>query len=127
METKDKFQIWGIVELFGHSKIAGELTEQNIAGANMLRVDVPETESNPSFTRFLNHAAIYAINPTDKETATFVAKNLNNKPIDSWDIKQFQDKALLLKVKNDTPNRQDIEVDEDFPNEETDYDNGTGF
>ncbi len=121
METKDKFQIWGIVELFGHSKIAGELTEQNIAGANMLRVDVPETESNPPFTRFLNHAAIYAINPTDKETATFVAKNLNNKPIDSWDIKQFQDKALLLKVKNDSssdgyePHPFNIDEDDDLP------------
>ena len=113
METKDKFQIWGIVELFGHGKIAGELTEQNIAGTNMLRVDVPETESNPSFTRFLNHAAIYAINPTDKETACFVAKNLNNKPIESWDIKQFQEKALLLKVRND--DQHELEDDDDFP------------
>jgi hypothetical protein len=116
MEAKDKFQIWGIVELFGHNKIAGELTEQNIAGANMLRVDVPETESNPSFTRFLNHAAIYAINPTDKETATYIAKNLNNKPIDSWDIKQFQDKALLLKVNNDKSNDDSFNFeDNDFP------------
>lgn len=39
-----KFDSWCIVELFGHSKIAGKCTEENIAGSNMLRVDVPETK-----------------------------------------------------------------------------------
>lgn len=94
---QEKFEIWGIVELFGHQRIAGKLTEQNVAGNNMLRVDVPESESNPSFTRFLNHAAIYAINPTTEEVARLSAKGLNAAPIDSWDIRQFSEK-LMLKV-----------------------------
>lgn len=96
MQT-EKFDLWGIVELFGHQRIAGKLTEQNVAGANMLRVDVPESKEAPPFTRFLNHAAIYAINPTTEEVAKMVAEQLQAKPIDSWDIRKFSEK-LMLKV-----------------------------
>lgn len=96
MQT-EKFELWGIVELFGHQRIAGRLTEQNVAGSNMLRVDVPESNENPAFTRFLNHAAIYAINPTTEEVAKLYAEKLQTKPIDSWDIRQFSEK-LMLKV-----------------------------
>lgn len=32
---------WAIVELFGHKVIAGEISEVDVAGTQMLRVDVP--------------------------------------------------------------------------------------
>ena len=51
MET-EKFDLWCVVELFGHQRISGKCSEQNVAGTNMLRVDVPETKSNQAFTRF---------------------------------------------------------------------------
>ena len=73
---------WCIVELFGHSKIAGRCTEQNIAGVNMLRVDVPETNMRPAFTKYYGGTAIYAINPVDEETARLVAERLNALPVD---------------------------------------------
>ena len=60
------FDLWCIVELFGHTKIAGRCTEQNIAGTNMLRVDVPPTPGQPSFSRLLGSGAIYAIKPVDE-------------------------------------------------------------
>lgn len=101
MQQTEKLELWGVVELFGHTRIAGKLTEQNIAGANMLRVDVPESKSQPPFTRFLNHAAIYAINPTTEEVARSIAERLENKPIDSWDIRKMQEK-LLLQLKGKT-------------------------
>jgi hypothetical protein len=34
----EKFDLWAIVELMGHSKIAGKCTEQSIAGSNMLNL-----------------------------------------------------------------------------------------
>ncbi|WP_151248438.1 hypothetical protein [Parabacteroides distasonis] len=57
---QEKFDLWCVVELFGHSRIAGRCTEQNVAGTNMLRVDVPDTSNQPGFTRFLSSGAIYA-------------------------------------------------------------------
>ncbi|MFD2961310.1 MULTISPECIES: hypothetical protein [Olivibacter] len=109
--TTEKFDLWCIVELFGHSKIAGRCTEQNVAGTNMLRVDVPETSVNPAFTRFFNHAAIYAINPVSEDVAIFMADKLNTKPIDSWDIRQFQEKALQQKVIGQPVDRDDDDED----------------
>ncbi len=94
MQTQERFDLWCIVELFGHQKIAGRCTEQNIAGTNMLRVDVPATDSQPSFTRFFGSAAIYAINPVDESTAKYYAEQLRIKPIEAWNIDE------IIKKKN---------------------------
>ncbi len=90
-----QFESWAIVELFGHARICGKCSEQNIAGSNMLRVDVPETKHNPAFTRFLGSSAIYAINPVTEEVAKYMAENISVKPIDQWDVNKFIDKKLL--------------------------------
>lgn len=87
METK--FDLWCIVELFGHNRIAGRCTEQNVAGVNMLRVDVPATSKNNEFTRILSAGAIYAINPVQEEVAKAVAENLNVSPITPWAVSQL--------------------------------------
>lgn len=98
MNTTEKFDLWCVVELFGHSKIAGRCTEQNIAGTNMLRVDVPETESQPAFSRFFGSGAIYAINPVDEQTCRHMAEKIQVKPIETWNISEIMKKhhALLL-------------------------------
>ena len=88
----EKFDLWCIVELMGHQKIAGKCTEQSLAGVNMLRVDVPETEKQPAFTKFYGGTAIYAINPVDEETAIANINHLNVAPIQVWNIESYLDK-----------------------------------
>lgn len=118
MQTQEKFDLWCIVELFGHSKIAGRCIEQNIAGTNMLRVDVPETKTQPAFTRFFGSAAIYAINPVDETTAKHYAETLQIKPIESWNIGEIIKKhnALLLEgqASNQTEDLHDDNEEEDW-------------
>lgn len=93
MEKQDeKFDCWCIVELMGHAKIAGKCTEQSIAGVNMLRVDVPENEKQPAFTRFVGGSAIYAINPVDEQTGRATAHALEVAPINAWNLKTYMDK-----------------------------------
>jgi hypothetical protein len=92
------FEMWAVVELFGHTKLSGKCTEQNVAGANMLRVDVPTTENTPAFTRLLNHAAIYAINPCTEEIARHLAVRFQAKPIDVYDIRSFLAEKNLLQA-----------------------------
>jgi hypothetical protein len=102
IDTSEKFETWAIIELFGHNQIAGKCSEQNIAGANMLRVDVPENGTQPAFTRFLGSGAIYAINPVTEEIARHWAGSLQVAPVQSWDIRQFIEKnKLSLNEKND--------------------------
>lgn len=75
---------WGIVELMGRNVIAGRLSEQPIAGAAFLRVDVPEVDGKQKFTKFFQGAAIYAITPTDEETTKIAVAKISTRPVDVW-------------------------------------------
>lgn len=86
---QQKFEVLCLVELFGHTRVAGKVSEQTIAGAGMLRIDVPETKHNPAFTRFVNPSAVYALNPMDELTMKQYAEDLQVKPIDVWDVHKF--------------------------------------
>ena len=93
----EKFELSAIVELFGHSRMAGKVTEQTIGSASFIRIDVPETKQQPAFTRLVNPSAIYAINPVTEEVMFTMAEEMSNKPIDAWDIRTMQRKLLALK------------------------------
>lgn len=74
---KRPFETWGVVELMGHQQIAGRVTEESIAGVNMLRVDVPElSPERPGHTKYFGGGSIYAIHPCSEELARQVADRL---------------------------------------------------
>ena len=75
-EDSSKYEGWAIVELMGHNIIAGYVSEQSIAGAAMLRVDVPQNGNQETFTKFLSGGALYGITPTTEEIATRAAERL---------------------------------------------------
>lgn len=96
----EKFELFAIVELFGHNRMAGKVSEQSIGVATFIRVDVPETTTQPKFTRLLNPNSIYAINPVTEEVANQMAEMITAKPIESWDIQTMQRKLMALKQSN---------------------------
>lgn len=98
MTTETKFEQWCIIGLFGHQKLAGRVSELNLAGGNFLQVDIPETTHNPAFTRIINPSAVYDINPVTEEVAKAYAQNLQVKPIESWDINKFMEKVEQKKL-----------------------------
>ena len=66
--TAEALDLWALVEIFGHTKIAGRLTERKVGVNVMLQVDVPKgTESEFSHSRLFGPAAIFSINPTTEE------------------------------------------------------------
>lgn len=68
MEAR-QFEAWAIVEVMGHRQFAGFVTEQALGGASFVRVDVPESDGLPAFTKLLGAGSIYAITPCTEETA----------------------------------------------------------
>jgi hypothetical protein len=85
MEEQQKtFEGWAVVELMGRNMIAGYVSEQVIAGATMLRVDVPATATLPPFTKFVGGSAIYGITPTTQEIAERQARALEVRPFQEW-------------------------------------------
>jgi hypothetical protein len=115
METKNTLNCWAVVELMGHQRIAGQVTEQSVAGVQMLKVDVPAVGEVPAYTRFLGGGAIYAINPVDEETCIGWVKSIagNASPIVSWDGKQIIDKLVekrLAALPSGTSKRKECEL-----------------
>jgi hypothetical protein len=65
---------WAIVELFGHNKIAGYVTTAIIGTSAMLRIDIPEVEEAPAYTRFYGPGAIYSLTLVTEEIARAALK-----------------------------------------------------
>ena len=90
MPETEKLELWGIVEQLGHNRFAGRITEQVVAGAAMVRVDVPEAVENgekiPGFTKFLAPSSLFGITPTDGDTARLAALNFRVRPLEAFHI-----------------------------------------
>ncbi|HEU4344076.1 MAG TPA: hypothetical protein VFU31_21180 [Candidatus Binatia bacterium] len=63
-QTTEALDLWAMVEIFGHTKVAGRLTERKIGVNVMLQVDVPKGDKEFSHSRLFGPAAIFSINPT---------------------------------------------------------------
>ena len=44
MGEQTKFEEWAVLELFGHQRLAGLVSEVQIGGASFVRVDVPHED-----------------------------------------------------------------------------------
>lgn len=99
METADKSNagFWAIVELFGHQRIAGFLSEYTIGGQSFVRVDVPELPEKTgrydadgpvaAHSKLYGGGAIYAISPVDEAIARTAAAQIRHKPVDSYGLR----------------------------------------
>ncbi len=82
----EKFEAWGIVELMGHQRVAGRLSEQPLGGGNLLRVDIPEGEGFRS--TFYGSSAIYAVHITDEAAARAAATQCSRRPTYAYELAQ---------------------------------------
>ncbi|HET7386879.1 MAG TPA: hypothetical protein VFJ19_09490 [Nocardioidaceae bacterium] len=79
----DAFEGHAVLELMGHRRLAGFLSEQQIGGASFLRIDVP---CDPPATQFYAPSAVYAITPCSEETARQVAAMSRPAPVQRWEL-----------------------------------------
>lgn len=89
----DRIATWAIVELFGHQKLAGKVSEYQIGGAAMLRVDVPEAEGRPAFTRFVGPSSVFSLTPVSEQVARLAVGRIQAAPITIY-APELQPRAL---------------------------------
>lgn len=99
---------FAIVELFGHQRVAGRISQQTFGGASLVRVDVPEIEAQEreyvdgkgyvtttrtiqAHTRSFGGGAIYAINWCDEATAQIAARAIKHEPLSPYSVKSAID------------------------------------
>ncbi len=87
--TPGRVDGWGILEVMGHRKLAGRLTEVEVCGARMLRVDVPDMSEGAApgavhLTQMYPPTAIFCLTPTTEEVAREEASYLQPRPVKRW-------------------------------------------
>lgn len=109
---------WAIVELFGHQRIAGELSQEAFGGDTFVRIDVPEvsypedvyidgrrevqTHTIPAHTKLFGAKAIYGIEIVDEPTAMLAAHGFKRAPLTVYALREalggltLREKQLLL-------------------------------
>lgn len=83
----DAFEGWAILELMGHRKLAGYVSEQNVAGAGFLRIDVPGPADDAYVaTQFYAPGALYCLTPTTEDVARRFAAGCRPEPVTRWEL-----------------------------------------
>lgn len=97
-QVQQKFKTWAVIELFGHSQIVGEVSEQSIGGCSFIRVDVPELNDQVAYTKFYGNGAIYAMTPVSEEIARHALECITPKPINQYYLPVPQSDSIPRKV-----------------------------
>lgn len=86
MMSDEKYAGWVILELMGHRRLGGYLTEQEIGGGVLLRLDVPAVDGRPAATQLYGIQSVYCITPTTEEVATLCARSSQRAPVQRWEL-----------------------------------------
>lgn len=95
MPEIESFREYCVVEIMGHKKFAGLVTEQAVGGASFVRVDVPEVETSagqklPAFTKLFGAASIYCLSPCTEETARAFAATIRSESFSKYEAPRLK-------------------------------------
>ncbi len=79
------FDQWCILELMGHRRLAGKVTDAVIGGGAFLRIDIP-TNNDGCTTQYYSPGSVYCITPTTEEVARMVARQSQPAPVYQWEL-----------------------------------------
>jgi len=86
------FELWAILELMGHRRLAGKVTDANIGGGAFLRIDISAKEG--MITQYYAPGSVYCITPTTEEMARLAAAEMEPAPISKWEVKELMQRQL---------------------------------
>lgn len=84
MSTGGGTDVWAVVELMGHVRYGGRLSEEERFGGRLGRVDVPR--AGGFVTVLFGAAAVYRIAVVDEQAARAVAARCGEDPLHAWEM-----------------------------------------
>jgi len=84
-----KFEEWAVLELMGHRRLAGKVTDAVIGGGAFLRIDIPGKNGQQT-TQYYSPGSVYCITPTTEEIARAVAAQNEPAPVYRWELPQLR-------------------------------------
>lgn len=83
--SEESYAQWSILELLGHRRLAGYVTEHEIAGKGFLRIDIPRPDGT-KVSQLYNPDSVYGLTPTTEEIARKVALSSTHEPVSRWEL-----------------------------------------
>jgi hypothetical protein len=79
------FEQWCVIEMMGHQSVVGRCSEEQVAGATLLRVDVPDGDSFT--TQYLGGGSIFRIRIVSEDVARrLAATRRDHTPPFVWEL-----------------------------------------
>lgn len=85
-EQADVFSGWSVLELMGHRRLGGYVSQHEFAGAAFIRIDVPGEGGEVAATQLYAPAAVYCLTPTTEANARAVALRNRPEPVQRWEL-----------------------------------------
>lgn len=77
-KNQETIETWAYIEIMGHSKIAGRVSERKVGVAAMLQIDVPNPTEGFSHSALYSPQSIFSIQPTTEDWCRkFIAARVN--------------------------------------------------
>lgn len=120
-DVNETFDAWGLLEIMGHNRLAGRITNQAIGGCNFVRIDVPEINGAGAFTKLFGQSAIFGITITTEDVARRLAKNMQAQPIHPYELREPEQPKLPYRATDGgfnpdyDPDDHDGDADERLP------------
>jgi hypothetical protein len=100
--TIERLEMWAFIEIYGHKRLAGKVTQRNLGTEVMFQVDVPKGETEFSHSQLYSPKAIFSMTPTNEAWCR------------KWAAKAEEyDVAPLPFIPDDKPARQLVETNSD--------------
>jgi hypothetical protein len=119
------FDSWAVLELMGHVRMAGRVTEEERFGAKMGRIDLPK--EGGFTTVYFGGGSVYRMTPTTEEIARAVAAGSQPEPVHRWDLPSPEKSASAFAgtggydPESRTPDDRDHSIRDDDPDDGRDY------
>lgn len=90
MGNSNAFEGWAIVELMGHRRLAGFVSQAEMFGSALLRIDIPGGGGGLNATQFYGGNSIYCLSPTTEEIARAFAMRNQPSPVQRWELPSLE-------------------------------------
>lgn len=85
----DSFGMWAILELMGHVKLSGFVTEEELFGSKMGRIDIPTEDTDvedKTVTQYFGGHTVYRLTPVTEEIARAFAIRNRPRPVHVYEL-----------------------------------------
>jgi hypothetical protein len=93
-EQSPELKSWALVELFGHQRIVGFLSQQTFGTGVLFRVDVPDLLKEGKvvrngFTRYFGLSSIYSITPISEQMVRELLPTCDGTPARPMSLRSY--------------------------------------